>query len=1020
MANIEFDLIQKFLFINSDKIIKKIKDDVALKPIPRDTSALIKTDASSLNTREACDLIIHQHELSAGVCAPSAASAKELFQDYQKPNYAIEEGYSIDHNIIFTKTTAGIARKYAFNIEEINNQQASYFNSLGPSTGVPKFLFHKINIVNKSKDAFTSKSNFQVTLHIAFTYFDDLKEEVITGKSISDSSTDTIALINLLYPYYSSSPNATGKPSNLEQSIKSGNGLILNQVLTMDPPIKKTRDPKDTTVTQTDFFVNTRKALGEKNQIHKNYHLTYHKHSINLFKSNNSPVLADFDSELIIDFIAYEADTNPSSIKDQEVPSIKSNVYSLLADLRAGSAIGGAFYRNSYNDSAAANKRVSEIFSESLKKYKEDINKLENAISCKKINKGIPDDINQFIPDASKKTREDFEKEARKKIEEIQTSMSTLKEQFNINLFRYIINQLDVYNVSVKKADLAAYLGANNGEQFLKTFGGAAEISFVAGAALVTFGVVTGGVGFAIAAGAALAAGGISAALAEGQAVARGIGQLRDRFELDDLRKTRREDYFKSFNAPNFRASSSSGTDAIKKRDETRKRLEETKKRRDRLAATGGAGAAEEVGQLAGEIRDLESEEANISAAISLGAEESEKKINAETVSKTVEAAKQISFEGSESEILDVEFILFGQILELLPLVDSYLLFGGKTVVSDAQINSNFLNYYYTPIHLTKFLDFLNNNIIKRDNFNYSSEVFIRDIVENLLRQATQIDGVALSILKELIPTHINMTTILTDDSEGETTNFIQKVQRESIIGAGFDKMKASLIKAKNLSPAARTRKLRKIYAITADEDIKYYNFYKDFEVWHSIFYPRSSVTSQNFQEWIIEKKSIPCLIIKAVDLYGTILKNTKNVTFARKDNQNLVTGQTLDNSSLLRLPYSFDGVFKSYIYFFVDVGSFLFIAPPDKRNGTIDITNTFGFSGLYMIKNSAFEYNFQKQQPDGSITTGNEAAKCDLSGLLISYGDGLAPGVATGETAAKEPLCPDPKPTSSEPAKKS
>lgn len=960
MANFDPDQIQRFLFINSDAIVKKISNDRNIQPVFKDTTALIKTSVKNLSPRDAAEVIMRQHELISGVCAPSADSAKELFRDFQEPDYAIEKGYNIEHNIIFTKKEGNLVNKFMFNIEKVNDEvNGSLLSQVGPPTQQDfKFLFHKINIVNKSKDAFTAKSNFQITLHIAFSFVEDIKENIIVAKSLDGSIQTKTNVLNLIYPFYVTNTPLVG---NQEKEVKSGDGIILNQILTMDP-------------TNETFFANTREALGGKKQIHKNYHLTYQKHSINIFKNNNSSVLTDFDSELVIDFIAYEADENPSPIKQDNTPTMNNNLYSLIANLKGKDAVGDFF-------TGQPDKTVFQQFSQTLSNNQARINLYETAIKCKREGKPLP--AGTGLKNDKKTTLDQFSEEARKEISKIRDANQTLREQFNVNLFRYMIDNLDIYTVPIKRRSLVELKDAAVLEAFLGTFGGAIGLTVIGGVLLASFGIVTGGVGFLIAAGVAAAAGGVSAATAENQVFSKGIALLRDGFNVGDITRTAKGQYYSRLDAKRV--------DAARRKDED-------------------SGAAIEGVPLPLAAANEEDRLRKASAA----------KADAASTDEAIKLQKQEATKVEEDDLdsfINAEFILFGQLIEVLPIKDSFLLFGGKAVISDAEINSNFLNYYYTPIHMQKVLDFLNENIVKRNNLTYSNEAFIRDITENLLKKSIQLDGALIPLFKELVPTHVNMSVILTDDSNNDTTTFINNIKNESILGPNFAKIKSNLIKAKNLS-STRGTKFRKIYSITSDEDVKYYNFYKGFENWfNNKFSPRPVYNSNAFQEFIIEKHSIPCLTIKAVDTYGTILKDTKNIIFNRKDNANLVTGQTLDNSALLRLPYNFSAPFKSYMFFFVDVGSFMFVSPPDKRNGAIDIEDTFGFSGLYLIKNSSFEYNFQINSNDGGITAGNETSKAEFTGQLITYGDGIAP--ATGGAPSRSPTiaCSGSAPVNAAPA---
>jgi hypothetical protein len=64
-----------------------------------------------------------------------------------------------------------------------------------------------------------------------------------------------------------------------------------------------------------------------------------------------------------------------------------------------------------------------------------------------------------------------------------------------------------------------------------------------------------------------------------------------------------------------------------------------------------------------------------------------------------------------------------------------------------------------------------------------------------------------------------------------------------------------------------------------------------------------------------------------------------------------------------------------------------MFISPPQSRS-EINI-NTFGFGGLYLIKESKLEYTFQKLEA-GAPTLPNEDAKLTLGGYMLTHGDAI------------------------------
>lgn len=976
MSNkLDDNIIQKYLFINADKIYEKINGDNKLAPtINSKKTKLLSKNRKSLNLtkKEAASIIARQHELLSANMAPTADSAIELFADPKRDNYFINSAYTINHNIIFTKNNT----KYSFNIDALNRAANSNPDGFGG-----KFVFHKVSIVNKSKDAFTAKANFQITFHIAFNFFEDLKEDLIFGTNIAnpDAPAEKISVLNLLYPYYDKKV-AKDIPKKVLES-KTGNGLILNQVLDMSPGAR-------------DYFKQTSTALDNIKQIHKNYHLTFYKHSINLFKSGEA-TLKPFDSELVLDFIAYEADPQVNENKDPNTPTISNNLFSLLFSQRVDNSVGLEIEKivKTATKDKYYGKNLFDVFSDVLKSYNKSIQNLELAIRCKKENKDIKFDTVSIAPNDPQ-----FTKLANEKSNEIREKIKKLVEEFSVNLFRAIINSLDIYEFDLDSSNIIAYEQQNFWEAFLKSFSGNFETSVGLGSFLGGSGVLaatgiaaTGGAALLIGAGAGVLAAGvggaISAATAEGEVINKGILLLRD--SGDKLVIT------KSPKGTNHYSDFISG----------------------RVKQAGMQAATTARVARAGGYVDTDPQsaaQAAVDRAMKAGSKES--------VTKSFTLKEEERKITSETQQIKVQFILFGQLIELINSLrgteDINIVIGGKTIPQDSNFNSLFLNYYYVPIDYYKFLQFLNTKIIQREGYNYNSEVFLREIVETFLKETVLQDGVVSGIIKDLIPTNVVTSVHLVDDSKAK--DFLDKCEDDIVDDAQYNALKKSFILSKNLEPAKQQgRKLKKIYTITADEEIKYYNFYAEYNDWRFRYKTGQPNTSALFQEFIISKYQMPCLRTKAVDAYGSILIN-KNLHFSRKDNPNLLTGQTIDNSALLRLPYVVSGAYKPYIFFFLDVSSFIFVAPPDKRDGSMDTVDTFGYSGLYIIKNSSFEYNFQLLDNNNAPLFPNEKSKCELVGQLITYGDGLVPHMNDNKpftTQDLTKLCTDPQPVSPEPA---
>jgi len=963
MSNVLDDnLIQKYLFINADRIYNKIiEGGVSLSPDKdMQTKLLSKSTLGKKHDRKSASLLIsRQHELLSANLAPTEQSALELFRDPKTENFFINNGYAISHNLIFSRNK----QKYIANIDTINTAVNENVDGFGG-----RFVFHKLDIVNRSKDAFTTKANFQVTLHIAFNFFEDLKEEIITGINLNNpsSSVERFSVLQLLYPFFNK--NAPSDVSNAAKSLKGGNGIILNQVLDMTPGYNT-------------YFKNTVSALNSSKQIHKNYHLTYYKHSINIFKSNEA-TLKPFDSELVIDFVAYEADDRVNNAKDDNIPTISSNMYSLLTKEPPNSIVGLEVGKLATNKKYQDAKSAFVLFNSIVKDLNKQIQNLEFVVSCYKNEK---QDITNKVDVGIKPTDPKFEETAKKRISELRDQINKITQEFSTNLFKAIINKLDLYSFRINAGNLIEYQDATRWESALKTLSGGFGATATVASLATTTGLATGGTSL-IVGGVALAGAAVySAATAEGNVFGKGVATLRDEFNrsitINKIGSKGQDKY------------ASLVLNAIKNNQVNNSPFLFDQRQ---------------------QIIDKQPEEIKLEKTVQLYTDE-------ETKKKIFELNEdKFKIESSEQD-LDINFILFGQLVDLIPKTDdTNIVIGGKTIPNDSELNCTYLNYYYVPIHYEKFLKFLKQKILDRSDFNYNSEVFLREITETFLKETILKDGVISDVLKDLVPTSVSMNVHLVDGTSTACNDFLNNAEGDLLDNANFTKIKKAFVLSKNLTPNKSTKQLKKIYTITADEDIKYYNFYNAYSEWFKVNKPRGSPnTSAEFQEFIVSTYGIPCLRTKTVDTYGSILIG-KNLTFTRKDNPNFTTGQLLDNSSQLRLPYVVNGKYKPYIYFFCDVASFMFIAPPDKRNGIFDTSDTFGYGGLYLVKNSSFEYHFQLLDSNNAPIFPNEKSKCELVGQLITYGDGVVPGLDKDKTGATKTLaqrCSDPQSVSDEPA---
>jgi len=955
MANVlDEKLQQNVLFYNLDTIYKKIKNDSKLKPSIRKIVPFNNSGKNeNLTFQEAALLSTAQTQIFAGYSAPTSDSAVELFADPKKNNFFIENGYHIEHKfIIFINNLP-----YIFDVDEINRK----VNPVGKD---PKFFIHKIEIINKAKDAFTIKSNFQVVLHVAFNYFEDLTEQLIEVKplkNIAGSGVVKIPLLKLVYPLYqggSVQPSLTNK----QNEIKNGFGLILNQKFNMDSK---------------EYFNKTIEGL-ETNVIEKNYHLTYFKHDFEVFKSNKS-VLIPFENELKINYISYESEVQNATIRDDSkqekiVDNYNDNLYKLIFDEKP---LIPALLVKRYSQ-----KTVAQQFFDSLQSYTESISALERIITCIELGKTFSKTLlsDPAVIRAAREvssSRGFFDssvsnvvriKKAREVIEQLRDQVTQLKINLSVYLAKSIMESLPHYKITVKKSEITDYRDANDFEEFIKIFSDGFVTSTTIGASAgASFGGPIGaGVGAAAAIIGNAAYSSYQASNTAGEVYFKNIYSLRESLKNKNIERTKSPTEKLNINYPalNFQNHQYQNAQTVysylKVEDDNNKKIQD--------------------------------------AFSSL----SNQTVDDDTI----------------DDDFDLEFVFFGDILSMVPLdSDTRIILGGKNFLQNNNGDQTFINYYYTPISSAAFANFLKQKIINSPTYYYSTETFIRDVVDNLLKNAIISNGIVNEFFKDIVPTSLSTNVfcvpIVKDEKKDSVADIVNNFDMTD--AANIIKAKLAFIKELIIPKTSENiLKFKKYYVISSQEEYKYFNFFKGFEIYNTqilplIDKPIQKNTQDAFQEYINRLLIGPCINIKSVDEKGSILK-TKNLNFKRIDNQNLQTGVFLDGGTIFRYPYEFSAEFKAYTSFFLDIGSLIFVSPPERRNGTINLSNTFGYAGLYILKSYHFEYVFQNANNNG-ISFPNENSRLMLGGYMVSYGDGVKVNNKT-----EEKYCEDFKPTKTSP----
>ena len=331
------------------------------------------------------------------VTSPELASAVFGNNETSRPK---DLEYYITNNIILF---IGDAPHY-FNIDTVN-----YDNK--------KFYISEMNIRNQSKDAFTAKSGYRITLKIHFTEFDDLLEKNIrVSNLLNPEYVEYIAPLQLLYKFFDFNTNQFGK------SLSDGHGIYISQALKY----------LDNTKVKNQLFNDINDI-----ELVKNYHVNYFTHRFEMFK-NEEPIFKYFENELVIEYAAYEVDGEEKPISrdiEKYLPKTSGNLYNILNDeryLKADTKFNKIYAESIRN--LQDTKNILNIFNEQLIKN-------NNALKCKDKAVLTDDDRVEII----------------KSNEEMKEKIVSLKNFSNFMLLNYILDDLFIYKIDFPRDLLGIY-----------------------------------------------------------------------------------------------------------------------------------------------------------------------------------------------------------------------------------------------------------------------------------------------------------------------------------------------------------------------------------------------------------------------------------------------------------------------------------------------------------------------------------------------------------------------------------
>jgi hypothetical protein len=884
------------------------------------------SDESYITPSEQAKILRRQQELFSDSVIPSNQSARELFAD----NYSttpIDTSYIISNFfIIFVGDSP-----FYFNIDTVNKDNE-------------KFFISKILIKNKSKDAFTLKSNYHVTLRINFTSFDDLLDRSIKAHSVINPAVTTdISLLQILYKYFDFPGAQAGK------NLSDPNGLFLIQTLNFNGNYERYKDLYNNLGTDT---------------LSKNYHLTYYKHSFEMFKTEE-PVFKYFENELTVEYVAYEADgvDKPvnKSLNKKIVPKVNNNLFRLLDK----KSLDGTVLSNP--DFLGTS---SESFDKIFESYAEQSKTIQDAIT----------QLNCKSDTAAGKQKEAIQEAAKKANEQLKN----LKIAATRNLIFSILRECQVYRLKVPYDLIGIYEVSNFKEEFsnsfsiaslLATVGTEVAISAIPAAASV----LAGGAGLAAAAGAGLGAIALPGLIAGAGAYAAyalisaalSTKVIENNANIENIRNTVKYIAYQGIKEPGV------GDFSYELKDKFLN------------LAMGGKTGSKDVAKFKQPITSLNGFK-DINST-----DDSGKKVTKETLEQL--GAMYVPDTSDPNLKAEIYFTTFGEIMNILTSIDPSkslrIISGGYLVDIDVSKGETVFNNFATlPITINSLSQFLYKFIEETErNLNYDSELFFRDCYENLIKSILSDGQAKLDTLKNAAPRNIKVVSTLHIDRGYDTTSWIKDTN--ILDDVTFNNFKANFLKTKNFNLTSGglgdKGKLYKTYVIGTYDEIKYYDFYKEYRTWankNNKTNKRNMLNSDAFQEFINREHLIPCLMMKNISDSESILKK-KYVNFSRIDNANLNTGNFLNSSGQMRFPYQFKADFKIFMSFFSDIGSLMFVCPPISNLETK--VNMFGFGGLYIIKSAELEYSFQRLQ-DGKLTIPNLESRYSLDGYMLTHGDSI------------------------------
>lgn len=819
-----------------------------------------------------------QQQFFSGMFALNGDSANAFFSD-GTDNKSINYNrpgfhYTINNRFIFLLDGS----YYYFDIENAN-RDATLISRIKmkqqDNIYEPSFLFTKMDIQSNSTNAIGMRPSYTFKFEISFSDLESLTQRLIVARKIgSDDDYIKIPLMGLLYGDFLK-PDTNLQTVSLKKSYAvMPDGLFLQQTIK---------------------FKNLSTAV--PSEISKTYHLMHYNHSYDMYKKNEV-IGTPLENVLSIEYTSYEADSIDKYPSDK-IPVSMNNMFNLL---------------NNQNYTNGVKKRYTNFID------------LQKALDLKR----------KLLKNAQYITQRQVINES--ELKNYQDAIKELNSLMPVFLVESILENVDVYSISLPRKSLGNWTETQKGKDFLNSLKDNIDSGIMVDA-LVDLASV--GIGTVVVAGSLLAAaptGGTSVGTV-------GMGAASIILGLNNLYKAWSE-----------------------------------------LSAKAGAGTEDITINMEGDI--IIPSNVTLQKQKTAGVESTifqiQKKIDVEKTRNQLQNYLGISTSGQPSDVEKVHFVFFKDILNFirktcitsdinnLPevLCMNYLVPIGNTYkainIGNIPIYSNSLSQH--------LIEYILNKDYGSDDFMYSTDDFIVDIYDNLIRRIMDDVMKEGDMRKMRVPQRLMANTTTHDSSYSNILDNFNIMNSQH-----FKDKSQKFINTQNIfNNSSGGVNLKKILTFGAVQSLSYNTVFSDFN--NDTNYKDNKISKfLNFQKYIINKYQMPCITIERIKRYNNILK-TKYVNFSRVDNNAILMANMSNALFFERLPYKFDAELHSYMWFFLNIYSNMFVAPPYE--GVDEMTNFFNFGGLYTVLECKYEHYFQTVSGNEDTLLPNEKSSCKISAL--------------------------------------